>query len=125
MNRISLFIMNIRIIIKALLLTGFIISSSCMKKEIPVSLSIELIDKGVKMNSFTTDESVVEVYLVSEEAIEGELLSKAMNASGLEISRAKVTLALQKDDAKLFTFNFDANLDLDQVTKYQIDLRKK
>ena len=77
------------------------------------------------MNSFTTDESVVEVYLVSEEAIEGELLSKAMNASGLEISRAKVTLALQKDDAKLFTFNFDANLDLDQVTKYQIDLRKK
>ena len=77
------------------------------------------------MNSFSTDESVVEVYLVSEEAIEGELLSKAMNASGLEISRAKVTLALQKDDAKLFTFNFDGNLDLDQVTKYQIDLRKK
>ena len=76
MNRISLFIMNIRIIIKALLLTGFIISSSCMKKEIPVSLSIELIDKGVKMNSFTTDESVVEVYLVSEEAIEGELYPK-------------------------------------------------
>ena len=117
--------MNIRILIKLLFLTGFIFSSSCMKKEIPVSLSIELIDKGVKMNSFSTDESVVEVYLVSEEAIEGELLAKAMNVSGLEISRAKVTLSLQKDDAKLFTFNFDANLDLDQVTKYQIDLRKK
>ena len=72
---------------KLLFLTGFIFSSSCMKKS--VSLSIELIDKGVKMNSFSTDESVVEVYLVSEEAIEGELLAKAMNASGLEISKLR------------------------------------
>jgi len=36
-----------------------------------------------------------------------------------------VTLSLQKDDAKLFTFNFDANLNLEEVTKYQIDLRNK
>ena len=86
-------------------------SFSCNKKDTPVSLSIELIDKGVAMTSSKAEEGVVEIYLISENETEGELLVKAMNASGLEISRAKVTLALQKDDAKLFTFNFDANLD--------------
>ena len=38
-RKISSFIMNIRILIKLLILTGFIFSSSCMKKEIPVGLS--------------------------------------------------------------------------------------
>ena len=46
---------------------------------------------------------MVEVYLVSEEAIEGELLAKAMNASYLEYLELR-HLSLQKDDAKLFTF---------------------
>ena len=116
--------MNIQDFAKLLFAAGCFFLSSCMEKQLPVNLSIELIDKGVKMNPFSTKESTVEVYLVTEEAIEGELLAKAINASGLEISRAKVTLALQKDDAKLFTVNFDTNLDLEKVTKYQIDLRK-
>ena len=117
--------MNIQDFAKLLIFTGCFILPSCMEKQLPVNLSIELIDKGVKMNSFSTKESTVEVYLVTQDAIEGELLAKAINASGLEISRAKVTLSLQKDDAKLFTFNFDANLNLEEVTKYQIDLRNK
>lgn len=95
-----------------------------MDKDIPVTLSGELIDKGVLMNSSTTKDAMVEIYLVTEEAIEGELLAKAMNASGLEIARAKVIMNLQKDDAKLFTFNFDASIDTALIAKYRIDLRK-
>ena len=99
--------------------------SSCNKKDVPVSLSIELIDKGITMTSTKVDEGVVEIYLISENETEGELLVKAINASGLEIARSKSMMTLQKDDAKQFTFNFDKSLDLDLVTKYQVDLRKK
>ena len=100
-------------------------SFSCSKKNTPVSLSIELIDKGVTMTSSKAEEGVVEIYLISENETEGELLVKAMNASGLEIARAKAMMTLQKDDAKQYTFNFDKSLDLDLVTKFQVDLRKK
>ena len=99
--------------------------SSCNKKDVPVSLSIELIDKGITMTSTKVDEGVVEIYLISENETEGELLVKAINASGLEIARSKSMMTLQKDDAKQFTFNFDKSLDLHLVTKYQVDLRKK
>ena len=96
-----------------------------MDKEIPVTLSGELIDKGVMMNSFSTKDATVDIYIVTEEAIEGELLAKAINAKGLEIARSKVVMTLQKDDAKSYTFNFDADMDIALVEKYRIDLRKK
>ena len=98
---------------------------SCTEKEIPVSLSIELIDKGITMTNSRANDGVVEIYLISENEAEGELLVKALNASGLEIARSKAVMTLQKDDAKQFTFNFDKGLDLDAVTKYQVALRKK
>jgi hypothetical protein len=98
---------------------------SCTEKEIPVSLSIELIDKGITMTHSKANDGVVEIYLISENEAEGELLVKALNASGLEIARSKAIMTLQKDDAKQFTFNFDKGLDLDSVTKYQVALRKK
>ena len=97
----------------------------CVDKEIPVTLSGELIDKGVMMNSFSNKDTTVDIYIVTEEAIEGELLAKAINAKGLEIARSKVVMTLQKDDAKSYTFNFDTNLDVSLVEKYRIDLRKK
>ena len=41
-------------------------------------------------------DSVVEIYLVSENEAEGELLVKALNDSGLEIARSKAIMSLQK-----------------------------
>ena len=76
------------------------------------------------MTSSKANEGVVEIYLISENETEGELLVKAINSSGLEIARSKVMMALQRDDAKLFSFNFDKSLDLDLVTKYLVDLLK-
>ena len=67
----------------------------------------------------------MDVYLISENEATGEVLAKALNAQGQEIGRAKVLLNLLKDDAKMLSFTFDSNLDLDLVTKYLIDFRKQ
>jgi len=109
----------------SIFILAFIGQTSCTEKDVPVTLSIELIDKGIAMTTSSVTDGAVEIYLISENETEGELLVKALNASGLEIARSKSIMALQKDDAKLFTFNFDKSLDLDSVVKYQVDLRKK
>ena len=82
-------------------------------------------EKKITMTSSQVDGLKVDVYLISDEAVDGELLAKAMNASGQEIGRAKQTLALAKDDAKLISFSFDSKVDLDKVTKFLIDFRRK
>jgi hypothetical protein len=96
-----------------------------MEVEKPVTLGVSLIDKKITMTSSSVEELNVEVYLTSEEEADGELLAKAMNANNQEIGRAKQTLALGKDDAKLITFTFDASVDMDLVTKFVIDFRKQ
>ena len=82
-------------------------------------------EKKITMTSSQVDGLKVDVYLISDEAVDGERLAKAMNASGQEIGRAKQTLALAKDDAKLISFSFDSKVDLDKVTKFLIDFRRK
>jgi hypothetical protein len=124
-NNYSMIFKSTRLSLSLLLPFLFLGHFSCTEKEIPVSLSIELIDKGITMTYSKANDGVVEIYLISENEAEGELLVKALNASGLEIARAKAIMSLQKDDAKQFTFNFDKGLDLDSVSKYQVALRKK
>jgi len=99
---------------------------ACMKEEKPVTLEVSVLDKKISMTKFKVDELNVEVYLISEdEVMEEELLAKAMDANGLEIGRAKQPLNLDQDEAKLFTFTFDTSVEMDLVTKFVIDLRKK
>ena len=86
-----------------------------MEKEKTVSLGASVSEKKISMTSTNVEGLKVDVYLISEEAVEGELLAKALNSSGMEIGRAKQILALAKDDAKLFSFSFDSNLDSDNV----------
>jgi len=76
------------------------------------------------MSKFKTEDAKVEVYLISNEAVDGELLAKALDARGKEIGRAKQTLNLGKDDAKLVTFTFDANVPQEDVLKFILDFRK-
>ena len=96
-----------------------------MEKEKPVTLGVSLIDKKISMTSYSVNELNVEVYLISEEESTGELLAKAMDINSLEIGRSKQALILGKDDAKLITFTFDTNVDMDLVTKFVIDFRKE
>ena len=98
---------------------------SCMEKEKPVTLGTSILDKKISMTSSNVDELKVDVYLISEDEVSGEVLAKALNAQGQEIGRSKVLVNLQKDDAKLFSFTFDSKLDLDKVTRFMIDFRKQ
>ena len=98
---------------------------SCMEEEKVVSLGSSVIDKGLSMTSSKSDQAKVEVYLISTDIVEGELLAKALNVQGKEIGRSKQTLNLGKDDAKLVTFNFDASVKLDDVSRFMLDFRKK
>ena len=97
-----------------------------MDAEKPVTLGVSVLDKKISMTKSKVEELNIEVYLISEdEVMEETLLAKAMDANGLEIGRAKQTLNLDKDEAKLFTFTFDTSVEMDLVTKFVIDLRKK
>jgi len=107
------------------LLSMLFLLGACMEKEKPVTLGVSLIDKKITMTSSSVEELNVEVYLTTEEEAEGELLAKAMNANNQEIGRAKQSLILGKDDAKLITFTFDATVNMDLVTKFVIDFRKE
>lgn len=98
---------------------------SCMEEEKVVTLGSSVIDKGLSMTSSKSEQAKVEVYLISTDLVEGELLAKALNAQGKEIGRSKQILNLGKDDAKLVTFNFDASVNLDDVSRFMLDFRKK
>jgi hypothetical protein len=98
---------------------------SCMDKEKHVTLGTSVIDKGLSMTSSKAEQGKVEVYLISVSSVEGELLAKALNEKGKEIGRSKQILNLAKDDAKLVTFTFDASVNLDLVTRFMLDFRKK
>ena len=96
-----------------------------MEEEKVISLGSAVIDKGISMTSSKSEQSKVEVYLITKDSVEGELLAKALNAKGKEIGRSKQMLNLGKDDAKLVTFNFDASVNLDEVSRFMLDFRKK
>ena len=97
---------------------------SCGEKEKPVTLSSELTAKKLSMTVAKVVDKDVSVYLISKEAVEGELIAKALNQTSQEIGRASQIITLGADDAKMITFKFDAELDVENVVKYLIDLKK-
>ena len=98
---------------------------ACMEEEKSVTLGSSVVEKGISMTSSKSDQAKVEVYLITRDSVEGELLAKALNANGKEIGRSKQMLNLGKDDAKLITFTFDASVNLEEVTRFMLDFRKK
>ena len=66
--------------------------SACMEEEKPVTLGVSIIDKKISMTSSKVEGPKLEVYLISENEVSGEVLAKALNAQGQEIGRAKVLL---------------------------------
>ena len=98
---------------------------ACMEEEKSVTLGSSVVEKGIMMTSSKSDQAKVEVYLITRDSVEGELLAKALNAKGKEIGRSKQMLNLGKDDAKLITFTFDASVNLEEVTRFMLDFRKK
>ena len=96
-----------------------------MEEEKSVTLGSSVIDKGISMTSSKAEQSKVEVYLITTNSVQGELLAKALNAKGKEIGRSKQMLNLGKDDAKLVSFSFDASVNLEDVSRFMLDFRNK
>ena len=67
---------------KSLFVLVFLSLISCMEEEKTVSLGSAVVDKGISMTSSKSEQSKVEVYLITRDAVEGELLAKALNAGG-------------------------------------------
>ena len=96
----------------------------CLEETKPISLGSSVSDRGISMTTFNTEGSKIEVYLISRDAAEGELLAKALDIRGKEIGRAKQSISMGKDDAKLVSFTFDANVQQSDVLKFILDFRK-
>ncbi|MDA0905538.1 MAG: hypothetical protein O2874_04360 [Verrucomicrobia bacterium] len=108
-----------------LILPFVFLLASCMEEEKSVTLGSSVIDKGISMTSSNAEQAKVEVYLITTNSVEGELLAKALNAKGKEIGRSKQMLNLGKDDAKLVSFTFDASVNLEEVSRFMLDFRNK
>ena len=104
-----------RIALITLSLLGFLFS--CTEIEKSVTLAPDLKDKKITMDSSTVEGLSVVIYLITVDPVEGEMLTKTL-PEGKEIGRAKQMLALGKDESKLVTFTFGAELNLDQVVEY-------
>jgi len=63
------------------------------------------------------------VYVVSQDAFDGQLIAKALDAEGREIGRAISDLALEADGATYVNFDFNAEMDGSLVRKYRVAVK--
>ena len=64
----------------------------------------------------------IAVYFIASRSVSNTLVAGALNASGVEMGRARKLVAMQKDDATYVTFNFDEQMDTGMVKRYEIGL---
>ncbi|HEX7375699.1 MAG TPA: hypothetical protein VF278_01240 [Pirellulales bacterium] len=65
----------------------------------------------------------ITVYMLSQKAVAGSLVAKALNSEGTEIGRSVVDIDFAEDDAQYITFQFDAQMDTQLVRRYTIDIK--
>lgn len=64
----------------------------------------------------------IAIYFIASQSVSNTLVARALNASGVEVGRAKKLVAMQKDDASYVTFNFEDQMDTGMVKRYEIGL---
>jgi len=64
----------------------------------------------------------IAIYFIASESVSNTLVARALNASGVEVGRAKKLVVMQKDDASYVTFNFEDQMDTGMVKRYEIGL---
>lgn len=64
----------------------------------------------------------ISIYFIASQGVTNTLVARALNAEGVEVGRAKKSVAIQKDDAAYVTFNFDEQMDTGMVKRYEIGL---
>ena len=64
----------------------------------------------------------ISVYFIASQNLSNTLVTRALNAEGVEVGRAKKLVVMQKDDATYVTFNFEDQMDMAMVKRYEIGL---
>jgi hypothetical protein len=80
-------------------------------KTVAKSLGLDISGKGIS------------VYLIAENAYQGELIAKARNEAGQEVGRSVVEVEFKADDARYVKFLFDDQVDMQLVKRFTIDAR--
>jgi hypothetical protein len=64
----------------------------------------------------------IAIYFIASQSVSNTLIARALNASGVEVGRARKLVVMQKDDASYVTFNFEDQMDTGMVKRYEIGL---
>ena len=98
----------------------------CGESEVGIQIGPGLREKEVASTHSQVDgPNAISIYLISQGAVEGILLAKALNENGQEIGRSTTAVSLAKDDAKLVSFKFGAEVDATLVKSYLVDLKNE
>jgi hypothetical protein len=64
----------------------------------------------------------ISIYLIASHSVSNTLIARALTAEGVEVGRSRKLLVMQKDDATYVTFDFESQMDMAIVKKYEIGL---
>ena len=64
----------------------------------------------------------ISIYFIASQGVSNTLVARALNGDGVEVGRAKKLVVLQKDDATYVTFNFQEQMDVGMVKRFEIGL---
>ena len=64
----------------------------------------------------------ISIYFIASQSVSNTLVARALDAGGVEVSRARKMVVMQKDDASYVTFNFEEQMDTGMVKRYEIGL---
>jgi hypothetical protein len=69
----------------------------------------------------SSNENVLLAYIIFNAKYQGSIMAKVFDNKSLEMGRAKINIAGDKDDAKFFEFHFDKRTDIDNDSRIVIE----
>ncbi len=93
-------------------------------RAVPVEVSGDLAGRGVGATVSKRDGAAVSVYLTSRDAMDLQVVVKALDRGEAEIGRAKAAVTFTRDDAKYVNLEFPREMDASLVAKYVVDETK-
>ena len=64
----------------------------------------------------------ISIYFVASQNVSNTLVVRALNNDGIEVGRARKIITIRKDEAAYTAFNFDDQMDMTMVRKYEVGL---
>jgi hypothetical protein len=90
-------------------------------RAVAVEVSDGLAARGVGATVSKRDGAAVSVYLTSKDAMDLQVVVKALDRGESEIGRAKAAVTFTRDDAKYVNLEFPREMDASLVAKYVVE----